>query len=472
MPTTAAAYVRISKDAVDLGLGVARQRELCARVAEQHGWTITQVYEDNDLSAYSGKPRPAFSRLVTDIKAGQVEAIVAVDQDRLTRHPRELEDIIDLAVPVALSSGELDLTSSDDRLRARMLGAVARQESEKKSERIRRQKADARARGWWLGRPPFGYRTVPSGDGGRKLEVVPAEAAVVRGIAARLLDGATLLSTARWASEQTGRPWASFTARRAVTRPAVAGWQPDGQQERWRHPETGLPVRVVAGDAVLDEVTWQRCRDLFAGRKRTGVDGRSEDIYLARLVACTACGHVMSASTGGVRHQGSYVCRSTTERPGTCVGNTAVRHRVDALVDAVVGARLATLDPGVSPAAADGSGEVERLRTLLADQEAERRRLLLEGASPDRVAAVQDTVDAIDAKLRGARLVAERQRRTVDLAGIEGMTGPGAVERFLSMEVPDRRRVVRLLVRRVWVAPAGVRTSVFDPARVAVDLAV
>jgi site-specific DNA recombinase len=463
-PRAAALYLRISKDTVALGLGVDRQRHLCTRLAERLGWPIAATYEDNDISAYSRKTRPGYQAMCEAIGAGDIDGIVCVDLDRLTRHPRELEDVIDLAVPVALDSGSLDLTKSDDRMRARITGSVAAAESDRKSERIIRQKDDARRRGWWLGRPPYGYRTVPSGDGGRKLELVDAEAVVVRELARRVLAGETLMAAAQWASVAAGEPWSPMKVKRTLARPAAAGWQPDGP-DTFRHPDTGLPVPVVHGPALLDEVTWRKVRLQFAGRRRTGVTGRSATVLLARLVECSVCGHAMSWGAGG-----SYICRTSFERGRGCVGNSAVGHRVDALVEALVVARLGQL-ADLTPTPPPDDGEVVRLGRMLEDQEAERRRLLLDGASPERVAALQATIEEVDVALRAARDRHDRATSRVDVQRVAVLLGDAPAARYREADVGRRREVVRLLVRRVVVAPAGGRTRHFDPGRVSVVLA-
>src|SRR2546426_865899 len=53
MPANAAVYCRISKDRTDAGLGVERQRGDCQGLADRLGWTVSDVYLDNDLSAYT-----------------------------------------------------------------------------------------------------------------------------------------------------------------------------------------------------------------------------------------------------------------------------------------------------------------------------------------------------------------------------------------------------------------------------------
>lgn len=80
----AAVYVRISKDRASAGLGVTRQEEDCAALCRRRRWQIVRVYVDNDVSAYSGKPHPAWKELLANIRAGRIDAIVCWHVDRLT----------------------------------------------------------------------------------------------------------------------------------------------------------------------------------------------------------------------------------------------------------------------------------------------------------------------------------------------------------------------------------------------------
>src|SRR5215831_3398952 len=96
-PQAAAIYARISFDRAGEGLGVERQERLCRKLAKDKGWPVVEVFVDNDRSAYDGKPRPGYGRMLTAIEAGRVDAVVCVDLDRLTRRPIELEHFMDLA---------------------------------------------------------------------------------------------------------------------------------------------------------------------------------------------------------------------------------------------------------------------------------------------------------------------------------------------------------------------------------------
>ena len=127
-------YARISSDREGDNLAISRQVADCEALAQTRGWETAERYVDSDISAYSGKRRPEYQRLLEDIEAGSVDAVVVYHADRLHRHPRELEDFIDLCqrtkTKLATVSGDLDLSTHEGQLLARITGAVARSHSQ------------------------------------------------------------------------------------------------------------------------------------------------------------------------------------------------------------------------------------------------------------------------------------------------------------------------------------------------------
>src|ERR1700723_903332 len=186
----AAIYVRISSDREGAGLGVARQEEDCRALCARLGWQVADVYPDNDVSAYSGKKRPEWERLNADIGDGVVDAIVCWHVDRLTRSPRELEDVIDLhdkhGIQLATCTGEIDLSTPTGRFIARALGAAARHEAEHKAEGQRRQRRQSAEAG-----PPNGGQR-GYGYSMDRTEIIEPEAEVIRELARRALAGESL----------------------------------------------------------------------------------------------------------------------------------------------------------------------------------------------------------------------------------------------------------------------------------------
>ena len=60
----AAIYCRISSDPSLQAIGVTRQLEDCTALVAARGWVLTDTYTDDDVSAYSGRQRPEYTRLL------------------------------------------------------------------------------------------------------------------------------------------------------------------------------------------------------------------------------------------------------------------------------------------------------------------------------------------------------------------------------------------------------------------------
>src|SRR5689334_10184530 len=89
-------YLRISQDRTGQMLGVERQLPPVCRMLAAMNIRIGRVWVDNDISATTGRYRPAFEGL---LKANP-KIIAAWHPDRLVRMSRELERVIELNVPV------------------------------------------------------------------------------------------------------------------------------------------------------------------------------------------------------------------------------------------------------------------------------------------------------------------------------------------------------------------------------------
>ena len=153
------------------------------------------MFTDNDCRATSGKARPQYQKMMAALDAGTLDALVCWDVDRLTRSPRELEDVVDLAerrgVQLASVGGEIDLATPQGRLTARIKGSVAKHESEQLSRRVTRKMAERAEAGAPHGRPSFGWRRVQQyDDQGRRIsskdEIHPEQAEVIRTAAAAI----------------------------------------------------------------------------------------------------------------------------------------------------------------------------------------------------------------------------------------------------------------------------------------------
>jgi len=74
---------------------VQRQEADCLEEAKRRGWSVAQVYDEDNLSAFNTKtPSPEYQRRVSDIELGRRDGVMIWRLDGLHRQPRELEEFI------------------------------------------------------------------------------------------------------------------------------------------------------------------------------------------------------------------------------------------------------------------------------------------------------------------------------------------------------------------------------------------
>lgn len=437
-------YVRISSDPEHDRLGVERQREDCLELVKQRGWRLVEVYEDDDQSAFSGKPRPAYQRMMTDLAAGRIKAIVAWHHDRLHRSPAELETFIPAieaagATIATVRAGDLDLSTPSGRAVARTLGAWARFESEHKSDRIRRKLAQNAA----TGKPHGGKRRFGYEPGRQKVR--ESEAALIRDAAKRLLAGESMRSifrdfNARGLYNTAGTPWTHAGFRSILMGPHLAGLR----------VHRGEIVGPGDWPAILDEPTWRSVVRILSDPGRVTTPGRAG--VLTMLSGYAICGvHRRGLMSGTSRGVPSYRCpewdvnrnrahmdefvsevicrrlsRSDAAELLAPLGDVSARDRA---------AREATdLDRRMTDAArlfAAGSITVDQLEAITADL---RPRLAKAQAAcapaPDRAALLGDLVGAADVRAVWDGLPVERKRAVIGallepIVVSRGRKGPG-----------------------------------------------
>ena len=76
----AAVYVRMSQDRTGADRGLERQEQDFRKLCDRLSWKVAEVCRDNDVSAYSGKTRPDWERLLADVRAGDIDAIVCTSR--------------------------------------------------------------------------------------------------------------------------------------------------------------------------------------------------------------------------------------------------------------------------------------------------------------------------------------------------------------------------------------------------------
>src|SRR3954464_1817604 len=92
MPQRFAIYTRLSVDTDGSQTATSRQEQACRAFADLRDWTVEDVFEDVDLSAYrKGVVRPSYERLLEAIDSGGIDGVVVWKVDRLVRRVAEFE---------------------------------------------------------------------------------------------------------------------------------------------------------------------------------------------------------------------------------------------------------------------------------------------------------------------------------------------------------------------------------------------
>lgn len=162
-PRRVVIYCRISDDREGKRWGVERQKKVCRERAERNGWEVVEVLVENDISAYSGKPRPKYQLLLSMLRSGEADAVLALSVRRLQRNWRDAFEFLDLAekhdIAIdTIKAGRYNLNTAEGRAQARRAAIDAQEESEEIGERVRDAKADNLREGTYRGGPrPFGY---------------------------------------------------------------------------------------------------------------------------------------------------------------------------------------------------------------------------------------------------------------------------------------------------------------------------
>lgn len=298
----AAIYVRISRDD-GTALGVARQETDCRSLVTRSGWHLAAVHIDNDTSAYSGRRRPGYEALLDQLRAGVIDIVVSWHPDRLHRSPRELEDFIDIveasgATVATCTAGDIDLSTPDGRLTARIVGSVARKESEDKSRRLRRKHlelAEAGKVGSGGGVRPFGFTA-------NRVTHDASEAAIVREMARMALDGMSLRSIAsdlngRGVLTSAGGHWTVSYLGRLLRNPRIAGLR----------AHRGEVVGPAVWAPIIGRGEWEQVRAVLDGRRQEGRSAPRVHLLSGGLLRCGVCdGNLVSWPS--TRAPG-YVCR-------------------------------------------------------------------------------------------------------------------------------------------------------------------
>ena len=298
-------YTRVStEDQAREGYSLGDQAERCRELVERNGWELVAVYEDAGFSG-DDPNRPGYKRMLDDVAAGKLDAVVVIALDRFGRDAWAVEGTLrffdEHAVRLISTRETIDRRTPEGTLQTGILAQFAQFEKAKIKARTKSGIA-ARARlGIPWGVPKLGYGKGQDGD----WVLVPDEAATVRRAYELRLDGLSYQSVAGALNRtglrgRGGGKWTATGIRRLLNgRYALGYFLFNDEWIKGRHP------------AIISEDTWQAAQALAeAGRQNRSASarpGRRPKLHLftGGLLRCGVCFEPMvPRSDDGDR----YVC--------------------------------------------------------------------------------------------------------------------------------------------------------------------
>ena len=159
---SAGIYIRVSTfDQAREGFSLGEQEERLKEFCKFKRYNIYKVYQDAGISAKNDK-RPAYQEMIEDVKKGNINVIVALKLDRLTRSVYDIEKLMkfvnDYECDIDCMADESNTTTSNGRMVMRIMTSVSQNEIEKCSERTKFGMAGAIKNGHIPNRTGLGFK--------------------------------------------------------------------------------------------------------------------------------------------------------------------------------------------------------------------------------------------------------------------------------------------------------------------------
>jgi site-specific DNA recombinase len=432
-------YTRISKDDPDdPRLGVQRQEADLRREAHRLGARMVVVLEDNDRSGSGKVARPDFERLIELIRNGELDLVMAIDLDRLTRGWEPFVQLYEACqearITVAWLGGSANFRTGDGLLEMELRASFAREELRKIRKRTQRKHIELAERGKDAGggrpfgyladrhtlRPPYSYCRLSD-----RAEIMVDEPDLVREAADRALSNEPLRSICRdWEARGilpvNGSRWAPTVLRRILVSARISGRRElctvDG-----RRSLTGEITATADWPAIITGDQSDRLRALLMAPERAKEAHPRKYLLSGGLLRCGLCGKQLhSIAARGVWR--SYGCISG---PGFSGGCGRLRIGAEGLERLVEKALMAAVDEGALTRALRAHEDDSGSRDELLRVEARLEELARDWARGEITRKEwQSARNELVAQSDALRATLEAQHRRLSLEGVESVSLP------------------------------------------------
>lgn len=293
MKKNAGIYARVStEDQAREGYSLPEQQEKLKDLCKFRDYNIYNIYEDAGISGKDMDHRPAFKKMLEDVKNGNINVIVAYKLDRLTRSVRDLEVLISelekYNCSLECAMDDINTSTANGRFFVRMLTVLSQLEIERVSERTKFGLVGAIKDGHIPVRKTLGFMR-----DNKKLVINPAESEVVERIFDLYLKGNSYQAISNIFNEEKvlNKKWYDSTIQKVLANPLYKGDFVSGAR-------TGNPIlyeNVV--EPIISKKLWEDCQE--QSRKNTRNYTRRNDYIFFQKILCPNCNRIMACKAPG-----------------------------------------------------------------------------------------------------------------------------------------------------------------------------
>ena len=311
---------------------LAKHKEALVTLAVRKGIIVTDIFEEV-ISGESLSARPEMLKLLKGVQAGDYDAVLCMDIDRLGRGGMADQGVILDAFRysdtlIVTPDKTYDLSDESDEELTEFKAFMARREYKIIRKRMRRGLMQTVEKGGYVANPPYGYakctvNKMPS------LEIVDEEAHFVRFIFSQYINGVGTHRIAAALNEMGSVPrrnaeWSRSTINRLLQNPTYTGkvaWNRVKHYRPGTHGNEQGHVKYIPKDqwqiyeglhpAIISDEEYQRVQEILHGRfipsKKTGHTTNP----LAGLIICSKCGRHMQQFSSNNLHVPYINCVTT-----------------------------------------------------------------------------------------------------------------------------------------------------------------
>ena len=350
-------YPRVSTEMQVDGYSLEGQKNGLKRFADREEMEIVGIYEDAGKSGKSIEGRPAFKKMLSDIKNGlEIDYILVYKLSRFGRNAADilnsLEFVQSYGINLICIEEGIDSSQTSGKLLISVLSAVAEIERENIIEQTmngRREKA--RQGGWNGGFAPYGYYLKDN-----QLLIEETEAEAIRIIFDKFANtDVGLGGVAKYLNLQgikkiprqngTLETWSSHFIRLILDNPVYCGKIAYGRRTREKVKGTKNEYKQVHAEdyiledgqheGIISEELWQKvhAKRMATGIKQPSKIGKDRSHLLTGILKCPLCGssmytnkHAWTNKDGTYKEVYYYICgRNKQERGHHCDYKASLR---------------------------------------------------------------------------------------------------------------------------------------------------